>query len=148
MGVVAFDPSSFSDALLEIIGDDANMADVIEEMPELFAISPAAFYVLVLQSFQTEDHVFVHVDNPNRVIIANEDVDEWLDYLAMLVADSLGVIMPKEIEDEYDVFNRLGSSGYEPENILKKILTNALETDIIVLTGGKKEIAAGFLLVP
>ena len=146
MGVIAFDPSCFADAVEEAIKDDAD-GIMYTEFPELTLLSPVSYYLMIQQSFSTSDTQSVHVVNQNRCLIATEDIDEWLENLSCIILSVVsGGSTSDVIIDESESFYNI-NNGVDNETIIKKILTDALETDILILTGNKKEILAGVLSI-
>ena len=130
MGVVAFDPSTFIEDFCEMLGS-VEGREVVTAYPDLAILTPATYYILVQQSFETLDHVFVYPENQNRCLVSTEDISEWIEYLVLLIANRIDVVVEEDLfdaVDEYEAFYMQG--GTPPEAILKNLLTDSLENDI------------------
>ena len=144
MGIVAFDPSCFADAIEDFAKTDAECI-YYTDLPELTLMTKVQFFLMIHQTFSTGNSQLVHVVNQNRCLIATEDIEEWLGNLTSAIMGCIGSsALLKDIVDESEIFNAI-NNGMDDESIVKKLLTDALENDIIVLTGDKKEMAAGVL---
>ena len=151
MGVVMFDPSALVDEVIVGLASDEGL-NLLVDFPEVSAIPKAAWYIELQRSFSINSHVFVFPLNPNKILVSVDDIEDWLDNLAASIVekygsgDFFGDDCGDSFGDEWEDFNRFSTTpAFDPINTLKMYLTNVLESDIMVLTGDKREIVAGII---
>ena len=155
MGVVMFDPCALIDEIIVGLASDEGVS-LLVDFPEVASIPRVAWYIELQRSFSIASHVFVFPLNPNKMLASVDDLDDWLDGFAASIVEKYGTGDAFDdlgdcgeggmYVDEWEDFNRFSTTpAFDPINTLKMYLTNVLESDIIVLTGDKREIAAGII---
>jgi hypothetical protein len=167
MAVLALDPAQMVDEFVILIeealsGSPSARFGQEVQITGVQYLDKLTLYRVLLENMENSLYRYGQFIDPNKVLIAHEDMLGYLEDVADDICDMIGDfgcleedgVITQEIdgieytevliEDESEAFERL-CNEYDPKLIIEEMLTEAFECAIIIVTGSQKSLRTGKL---